>query len=172
MLVTVHAANCDRKGFKIDKGSTIQWTGNPFDAQVDESYLSIDSFAERFTRRCKLIHQSRKRSGDRCIINLSENLRNQRLSLKIDLRATKSMKQRVRSIINTEEMMNRQIAYLLVLGKFYARQQRNTGLNNATISFAVSTFSAHLNKSYSKSLNTNNLSLGVDWQKSELQTSE
>lgn len=69
-------------------------------------------------------------------------------------------------------MMNRQIAYLLVLSKFYTPDNKgNTGLNN-TISFAVSTFSAHLNNLIQKSLNTNNLSLGVDWQKSELQTDE
>lgn len=59
-----------------------------------------------------------------------------------------------------------------MLSKFYTPDNKgNTGLNN-TISFAVSTFSAHLNNLIQKSLNTNNLSLGVDWQKSELQTDE
>jgi len=67
-----------------------------------------------------------------CVLNLSENLMKPTIKFEIDLpQSDESMKQRVRSIINTEEMMNRQIAYLLVLSKFYTPDNKgNTGLNN------------------------------------------
>lgn len=162
-----------RKEFKIDKGSTIQWTGNPFDAQVD--IRAIYPLTASLSDLLEDVSSSTNRGSVpvNCVLNLSENLMKPTIKFEIDLpQSDESMKQRVRSIINTEEMMNRQIAYLLVLSKFYTPDNKgNTGLNN-TISFAVSTFSAHLNNLIQKSLNTNNLSLGVDWQKSELQTDE
>lgn len=162
-----------RKEFKIDKGSTIQWTGNPFDAQVD--IRAIYPLTASLSDLLEDVSSSTNRGSVpvNCVLNLSENLIQPTIKFEIDLPLSdESMKQRVRSIINTEEMMNRQIAYLLVLSKFYTPDNKgNAGLNN-TISFAVSTFSAHLNNLIQKSLNTNNLSLGVDWQKSELQTDE
>ena len=162
-----------RKEFKIDKGSTIQWTGNPFDAQVD--IRAIYPLTASLSDLLEDVSSSTNRGSVpvNCVLNLSENLMKPTIKFEIDLPLSdESMKQRVRSIINTEEMMNRQIAYLLVLSKFYTPDNKgNAGLNN-TISFAVSTFSAHLNNLIQKSLNTNNLSLGVDWQKSELQTDE
>ncbi len=165
-----------RKEFKIDQGSTISFTGDPFDAQVNIRALYsltaslndlLDDASSTTNRGSVPIN---------CVLNLTEDLMKPSIKFEIELPSSdEGIRQKVNSIINTEEMINRQIAYLLVLSKFYtpdnSDNNRNTGLNN-TISFAFSTLSAHLNNWIQKSLNNNNLSLGLDWQKSELQTDE
>jgi len=162
-----------RKEFKIDKGSTISWTGSPYDAQLNirALYPLTASLSDLFDDAASTTNRGSVPVN--CVLNLTDNLTNPTIKFEIDLPSSdEGIKQKVRSIINTEEMMNRQFAYLLVLGKFYTPDNTgNTGLDN-TISFAFSTLSAHLNNWIQKSLNTNNLSLGLDWQKSELATDE
>ncbi len=162
-----------RKEFKIDKGSTISWTGSPYDARLNirAIYPLTASLSDLFDNAGSTTNRGSVPVN--CVLNLTDNLTNPTIKFEIDLPSSdEGIKQKVRSIINTEEMMNRQFAYLLVLGKFYTPDNTgNTGLDN-TLSFAFSTLSAHLNNWIQKSLNTNNLSLGLDWQKSELATDE
>ena len=162
-----------RKEFRIDKGSTISWTGNPFNAKVDirALYPLTASLSDLLSDAASTTNRGSVPVN--CVLNLTDDLMKPTIKFEIDLPSSdEGVKQRVKSIINTDEMMNRQIAYLLVLGKFYTPDNTgNAGLNN-TISFAVSTLSSHINNWIQKSLNTNNLSLGLDWQKSELQTDE
>lgn len=165
-----------RKDFKIDQGSTISWTGNPFEAQVDiRALYSLTASLSDLIDDANLT-TSRGSVPVNCVLNLTEDLMKPTIKFEIELPASdESRRQIVNSIINTEEMVNRQIAYLLVLGKFYtpdnSNNNQNAGLNNFT-SFAFSTLSAHMNNWIQKSLNNNNLSFGLDWQKSELQTDE
>ena len=53
---------------------------------------------------------------------------------------------RIRSIVSTDEMMNRQIIYLLALNKFYTPDYMNVGQarNNELVSVASSTLSSQL----------------------------
>lgn len=162
-----------RKDFRIDKGSTISWTGNPFEAKVD--IRALYSLNASLSDLLSDVTSTTNRGSVpvNCVLNLTDDLMKPTIKFEIDLpQSDEGVKQRVKSIINTDEMMNRQIAYLMVLGKFYTPDNAtNVGLNN-TISFAVSTLSSHINNWIQKSLNTNSLSLGLDWQKSELQTDE
>jgi len=88
------------------------------------------------------------------------------------------VKQRVRNIINTDEMMNRQILYLLVFNKFYttdylsnASLATNLGTNQG-LSLLTSTASAQLNNWISQTFKSNNLSLGFDYQVNDAATSD
>lgn len=165
-----------RKEFKIDQGSTISFTGSPFDAQVNirALYSLTASLSDLLDDASTTTNRGSVPVN--CVLNLTEDLMKPTIRFEIELPASdESRRQIVKSIINTEEMVNRQIAYLLVLGKFYtpdnSNNNPNAGLNNFT-SFAFSTLSSHLNNWIQKSLNNNNLSFGLDWQKSELQTDE
>ncbi len=164
-----------RKEFKIDKGSTIAWTGDPFGAQVNIRALYqlsaplsdlIDDVSSTTSRGSVPVN---------CVLKLNDNLMSPAIKFEIDLPSSdEGVKQKVKSVINTEEAMNRQIAYLLVLNKFYIPQTATsptTGIDN-TLSFATSTLSAHLNNWIQKSLNTNNLSISVDWQKTDVNVDE
>ena len=91
------------------------------------------------------------------------------IKFEIDLpTADESMKQKVRSVINTEEMMNRQIAYLLAFNSFFNPAQV-TNANQGTISsFVTSTLSAHLNNFIQKTLKSDILSFGLDYQQTDI----
>ena len=49
---------------------------------------------------------------------------------------TEETRRKVRSIINTEEMMNRQIIYLLALNRFYTPDYMNATRGNELVSVA------------------------------------
>lgn len=161
-----------RKEFKIDKGSTIAWTGDPFGAKVDIRALyglsaSLSDLSDEISNSA-----DKGNIPVNCVLKLTDDLMKPTIKFEIDLPSSdEGRKQQVKSIINTEEMMNRQIAYLLVLSKFYTPLKSNTTNTNAgwdqTLSFATSTLSSHVNNWVQKSLNTNNFSIGFDWQKSQ-----
>jgi hypothetical protein len=166
-----------RKKFEIDKGSTIAWTGDPFGALVNIRALYslsaplgdlLDDASSTTNRGSVPVN---------CVLKLTDELMRPTIKFDIDLPLSdEGVKQKVKSIINTEETMNRQIAYLLILNKFYIPQSTTASSNSAgldnTLSFATSTLSAHLNNWIQKSLNINNLSIGVDWQKTDVNADE
>jgi len=100
------------------------------------------------------------------------------INFDIDLpQSDENVKQRVRNIINTEEMMNRQILYLLVFNKFYTPEylQNTATTTNAVgaseaISFAISTASAQLNNWISRA--SNNFTVGLDYKASDKVSNE
>jgi len=164
-----------RKEFKIDKGSTISWTGDPFGAQVNINALypltaSLSDLLDDVGSTT-----NRGNVPVNCVLKLTDGLMKPTIKFDIDLPSSdEGVKQRVKSMISTDEMMNRQIAYLLVLNKFY-KLGNNTATNSGldeTLSFATSTLSAHLNNWIQKSFNTNNFSIGATWQKSQATTDE
>ncbi|MFT3752915.1 MAG: translocation/assembly module TamB domain-containing protein [Paludibacter sp.] len=163
--------NLIKKEFKIDKGSTLAWSGDPFSAQVDIRALYPLSASLRDLDQ-DLSAQSQNRSSVpvNCVLKLTDDLMKPTIRFDIDLpQSDESMKQRVRSIINTEEMMNRQILYLLVFNKFYTpeyMQNAVTGTNsivpNEIISFGLSTLSAQVNSWISHA--SKNFTLGFDYK--------
>jgi hypothetical protein len=166
-----------RKEFKIDSGSTISWTGDPFGAKVD--IRALYSLSASLSDLTDEIGSSTNRGNVPvdCVLSLKDDLMKPNIKFEIELPSSdEGVKQNVRSIINTEEMMNRQIAYLLVLSKFYTPvKSNNVNSNNGwdeTISFATTTLSSHLNNWVQKSFNTNNFSIGIDWQKSQTYNDE
>jgi len=165
--------NLIRKEFKIDKGSTLAWTGDPFSAQVDIRALyplsaSLKDLDPDLTAQA----QNRSSVPVNCVLKLTDDLMKPDIKFDIDLpQSDESMKQRVRSIINTEEMMNRQIIYLLVFNKFYtpeymqnAATATNSIVPNEAISFGLSTLSAQVNSWISHA--SNNFTVGFDYKPS------
>ena len=154
-----------RKEFKIDKGSTLAWTGNPFDAQVN-----IRALYPLTASLSDLTGESETNKANvpvNCVLKLNDELMKPTIKFEIDLPASdEAQKQKLRNIINTEEMMNKQIASLLVLNTFFLHDATNAGLTQ-TISFATSTLSSHINNWIQKSLNTKNFSIGLNWNKTQ-----
>ncbi len=162
-----------RKEFKIDRGSTISWAGNPEDAQVNlRALYGLTASLSDLMDKAELESSTTRSSVPvNCVMKLTDNLMSPAINFDIDLPSSdESLKQKVRNIINTEEMMNRQIVYLLLLNKFYTPDYMRTdpllGVNEG-LSFATSTLSAHINNWIKQSFNSSNFSVGFDWQKSE-----
>jgi hypothetical protein len=165
--------NLIRKEFKIDQGSTLAWSGSPYNTQGDiralysltASLKDLDEGLSGTTTRTSV--------PVNCVLKLKDNIMKPTVNFDIDLpQSDEGVKQRVRNIINTDEMMNRQILYLLLFNKFYtpdymrAAAATNVGTSEA-ISFATSTLSAQLNNWVSQMSKSNNLSFGIDWQRTD-----
>jgi len=113
--------NVLNKRFTIDQGSSIVWSGDPYNANIDltaiyklkaslydlliESYI-IDDIYQRIPVECKII--------------LTEELINPVIDFDIDFpEENESVVDILQQYIHTEEEMNKQILSLIVMGKFY-----------------------------------------------------
>jgi len=167
--------NVIRKEFKIDRGSTIAWTGDPFKAKVNIRALYPLSASLKDLDETLANTNSRSTVPVNCVLKLTEDLMKPTINFDIDLpQSDEGVKQQVRNIINTDEMMNRQIIYLLVFNKFFSPERAaNSNLfNNEGLSLLVSTASAQINSLFTRVTKSNNVTLGVDWQQRDLQTSD
>lgn len=152
-----------RKDFIIQPGSTIDFNGNPLDANLDiqaaytvnSASLSDLGIGDTFSKNVKV----------NCMMNLTGNLTRPSVKFDIELpNVSEEEREIVRSAISTEEEMNMQMLYLLGIGKFYTYDYgNNTGqTSNAMSSVLSSTLSGQLNNMLSQALNLNNWNFGTN----------
>ncbi|MDE6540793.1 MAG: translocation/assembly module TamB, partial [Muribaculaceae bacterium] len=135
------------KDFTINEGSNISFHGDPYAAQLDiEAVYAVNAnlsdLDESFLQDRELnrtnvpVHALMKVRGDMRQPDISFDLRFPTLS--------SDVYRKVRSIVSTEEMMNRQIIYLLALNRFYTPDYMSTTKGNELFSVASSTISSQL----------------------------
>lgn len=136
------------KDFTIRDGSSISFQGDPFAANLDiEAVYSLnanikdldESFADdkEINRTTVPVHALLRAKG---LISQPE------ISFDLEFPTlTSDAYRRIKSIISTDDMMNRQIIYLLALNRFYTPDyMNNTKQNNELTSVASSTISSQL----------------------------
>ena len=136
------------KDFTIRDGSSISFQGDPYKAQLDlEAIYSLNanirdldqSFAsDRDLNRTNVpVHALLRAQGEISAPEISFDLEFPTL--------TSEAHRKVMSVISTEDMMNRQIIYLLALNRFYTPEYMNNSTNNNELaSVASSTISSQL----------------------------
>ena len=136
------------KDFTIKNGSSISFDGDPYSASMDiEAIYSLnanirdldESFAadRELNRTSVPVHALLKASGVISQPDISFDLEFPTL--------TAEAYRKIKSIISTDDMMNRQIIYLLALNRFYTPDYMNgTYSGNEWTSFASSTISSQL----------------------------
>ncbi|MGC9150941.1 MAG: translocation/assembly module TamB domain-containing protein [Microbacter sp.] len=158
------------RDFKIDNGSKIRWDGNAMNPTIDinATYQVNASLADLMDAD---LLQTTKRTNVLvdCMLNLTGNLLHPDIKFNIDLpNASDELKREVKNIINTDEMMNRQMIYLLAFGRFYTpdymRSSANSFGQNELLSVATSTVSSQLNNLLSQAVK--GLNLGLNWNRS------
>jgi len=172
--------NVFRKEFKINQGGIIAWTGSPYNAQVNITALyPLTASLRDLMDQDQLSSMTRTSLPVNCVLKLTENLMKPTVKFDIDLPSSDDgVKQQVKNIINTDEMMNRQIVFLLLFNKFYTPDYLRTTTNNAFIGpneamgFATSTLSAQLNSWISQMSKTNNFSVGFDFRQTDQLSSD
>jgi hypothetical protein len=139
--------NALRKQFSIQQGSTLYWSGVPYDAEVNInagyqlSASLIDLFGESV-----LSTSNRNSVPVLCLVNLTGNLMHPNIKFDITLpNSDDELNRALKSTINTEEMMNRQIVYLLAFNKFYTPEYLRTNSQSELLALASSTLSSQLN---------------------------
>ncbi|HLP06243.1 MAG TPA: translocation/assembly module TamB domain-containing protein [Paludibacter sp.] len=163
--------NVFRKEFKIDQGSSIAWSGNPFKALVNIRALYSVTVSLKDLASSQLGENMRSTVPVNCVLKLTDDLMKPTVKFDIELpQSDEGVKQLVSNIVNTDEMMNRQILYLLVFNKFYTPDYMRTNTTNTNIasnegvSLLSSTLSAQLNN-WLKPI-VSNVTFGVGFQKS------
>ncbi|MBQ7941023.1 MAG: translocation/assembly module TamB [Muribaculaceae bacterium] len=136
------------KDFTIKEGSNIAFDGNPYAAKIDisavyslnASLLDLDeSFAtdKEFNRTNVPVH---------ALLNVSGSIAQPEIKFDLEFPTlTSDAHRKVKSIVSTDDMMNRQIIYLLALNRFYTPEYMGgTSRNNELASVASSTISSQL----------------------------
>lgn len=137
------------RDFSIKEGSRVSFHGDPMATNLDISAIysltaNLLDLDETFANDKEL---TRTTVPVQTILNVSGDVRRPDLSFDIAFPTlTQDVDRRVRSIISTNDMMNRQIIYLLALNRFYTPDFMNMGQsrNNELVSVASSTLSSQL----------------------------
>ena len=148
--------NIVRRNFTIREGSQIMWDGDPMAPTLDITgfYHTTASLRDLFGSESSQIATNRSSVPVNCVLHMTDELFNPILSFAIELpQSDESVQSQVNSIINTDEMLMRQVIYLLVFNRFYTpdylQNTQNVGLNE-TYSLLSSTITGQINSWLSK----------------------
>lgn len=158
-------ANMIRKEFTVGEGSKIVFSGDPSNPQLDVTakYRVVANLRDLFGEDASQLATSRSNIPVLTCLHMTGSLNNPILSFALEFpMSDQNIQQQVRQIINTDEMLMRQVIYLLVFGRFFtpdymANAQYAT--LNSTYSLLSSTVTSQINAWLSKL--TNMLTLGV-----------
>ena len=160
--------NMVHRDFSISDGSSITWQGGPMDMNLDVTakYHVTASLKDLFGNDLSTLQTNRTSVPVNCVIYLRENISNPILSFGIELpQSDESVQSQVRSFINSDDMLMREVLYLLVFNRFftpeYLRSTNTTGLNE-TYSLLSSTVTGQINAWLSKL--TNIFTFGINFR--------
>ncbi len=136
------------KDFTIKPGSRITFNGDPYNAGLDiqAAYAlnaNLSDLDESFLQDKDL---NRTNVPVHAILKVAGDLVSPEISFDLEFPTlTTDIYRKVRSIISTDDMMNRQIIYLLALSRFYTPDyMTSTTKGNELVSVASSTISSQL----------------------------
>lgn len=132
------------RNFDINEGSSISFRGDPFSAELDitAGYRVLANIGDLDQR---LLEQSNRTNIPvTCILKLTGGLNHPTIGFDMELPAsTTELSQQVKSYIRTDDMMSRQIFYLLLLSRFYTPPEYASAVNTQSdISLLTATLSS------------------------------
>ncbi len=136
------------RNFKIHEGGTVSFQGNPLEAMLNISatyslQANLADLDASFTGDSEI---TRTNVPVNAVLNINGPLMKPDIDFDIKLPTLSSdTEDRVNSIINTEEMMTRQVIYLLVLNRFYTAEYSTQNQSyNELGAMAASTISSSI----------------------------
>jgi hypothetical protein len=172
---TFTLANIPSKRFRINEGSTIQWTGDPYDATINlvAVYRQRASVAALLTEG-QLSGRTRTQLTVDTYLKLTGSLLKPTVNFEIKLpsinenEASDPLVARIQNINNNEQELNNQVLALLVAGQFFPSDQvaaasllGSTGANSLT-----EVLSNQLNSLLSQMFD--NVNIGINYRSSTL----
>ncbi|WP_321437041.1 translocation/assembly module TamB domain-containing protein [uncultured Bacteroides sp.] len=154
-----------RKDFSINSGSSINFNGDPLNANLDiKAAYTVN--AASLSDLGSEVPDDLKKSNVKvnCTMDITGNLLHPAIKLGIALPNESEEKQRiVQNVISTEDQINMQTLYLLGVGKFYTPNYATASQNsNAMTSVLSSTISGQLNNMLSQVINSSNWNIGLN----------
>ncbi len=149
--------------FAINSGSTVRWTGNPYNAFIDihAQYALNASLTD-------IIDDPNLRSTPtpvHCLLDVSNTINQPVIKFGIDLPSSdEDVRGKLKSVINTEEAVNRNVASLLALGHFYTMDRSTLSSVTTTelSSVGFSTLSSQLSNWISKM--SRDINIGLNYK--------
>lgn len=124
-----------KKNFYIEEGGTVQWTGDPYDANLNlRTYYLVNANISEVVN--DFIDSDRTGLKDEiyCYLDLKESLEKPMITFDIAApRAPESGKATINRIRGDEDELNRQFFSLLLFRKFQPIKGRNNTANNAAL---------------------------------------
>ena len=130
------------RDFKIKEGSYISFNGNPLSADLDISATyrvntNLSDLDKSFSTDRDL---NRTNVPVDAVLSVTGNMTSPDITFDIELPTlTQDVERKVKSIISTEDMMNRQIIYLLALNRFYTPEYMGSSSNGGELAAVAST---------------------------------
>ena len=158
------------KEFKIERGSTLAFDGDPFKAKLDlkTKYLVPSaSLSDLTTETTK-----KKTVKVNCIMDIGGTLESLSLSFDLELpEGSEEEKELLASVASTSEQKNMQFIYLLGVGKFYTFDYNNTGgdsqSSTAMESLISNTLSGQFNNMLAQIIDNDNWDISGNFSTSE-----
>lgn len=121
------------KDFKIREGSLVSFNGDPFDANLDINAIYNLTANLSDLDQSLALESPRTNVPVNCVLLLDGMLRQPNINFDLELPGSNEELQRqMKSLIDTDDMMTRQIIYLLVLNKFYTPEYTGQNSNDFT----------------------------------------
>lgn len=158
--------NIIRRQFTISDGGSILWAGSPEHPQVNVTakYRVTASLKDLFGTEIDQLATTRTSVPVNTCLTMSGDLMQPTFRFAIELPLSdESVQSQVQSIINTDEMLMRQVIYLLVFGRFFTPEYMSNSqfaTLNDTYSLLSSTITGQINAWLSRL--TNVFSMGVN----------
>lgn len=158
-------ANMIRKEFTVGEGSKIIFSGDAKDPQLDVTakYRVTANLRDLFGEEAEQLATTRSNIPVLTCLHMTGSLRNPILAFSLEFpQSDQAIQQQVKQVINTDEMLMRQVIYLLVFGRFFTPDymaNAEMATLNSTYSLLSSTVTSQINAWLSKL--TNMLTLGV-----------
>ncbi len=163
--------NVIKKDFQFQKGGTIAFGGDPFDAALNLKALYMVNGVSLADLNIGKSFTSNNVRVD-CLMNITGTPSSPKVDFSLDLPSVNNdAKQMVYSLMNSEEEMNQQVLYLLAVGRFYSQSTNNNGLesssqrnqaNLAMQSILSGTLSQQINNVLSSVVNNSNWNFGAN----------
>lgn len=133
------------KEFQIREGSLITFNGDPLQANMNINAIYNLTANIGDLDQSLVMESARTNVPVNCVLNLDGPLRSPQISFDLELPGSnEELERQVKSLVDTEDMMTRQIVYLLVLNKFYTPEYTGTVGSNDFTAVASSALSSQL----------------------------
>ena len=167
--------NILRRDFNIQDGGNITFAGNPFEAQVDiTANYTVNAQLTDLLPSDVLSNLNLNRSSIpvNCVLKLDGEL--QRPGIHLDLAypsADADLELQIKNVINTEDMKNQQLVFLMLFGRFstptYSTAQASASNNMSTVwNTGISTLSSQLNRMVNGVLGNTNMNFNFNYKNS------
>jgi len=165
--------NLLRRDFTIENGGSINFSGNPFAAELNivANYTVNANLSDLLSSSD--ISSSKLSSNSipvNCVLKLNGELQKPGIQLGLDYPAAdEDLKRRIANVINTDDMMNQQIVFLMLFGRFStptynSAQSGNTSNVSTVLNTTISTLSSQLNNMISDVFGQSKMSFDFDYR--------